>query len=116
MLLELVGTVLEALEPMYMLLPIHILPLAIPLDCPPNKLIGPLFARIFVSPRKTISRLFAVFCCEELMVIPPPSPVAISDKALSASIAHASLLVPVPFPISFMASAVVLAEVTVRAP
>ena len=116
MLLELVGTALEALEPMNMVPPIHILPLTIPLDCPPNKLIGPLFASIFTSPRKTISKLLAAFCCEELMVIPPPSPVAISDKALSASIAHASLPFPVPFPISFMASAVVLAEVKVRAP
>ena len=50
------------------------------------------------------------------MVILPPSPVAITLSALSASIPQASPLVPVDFPISLMASAVVFAEVIVKAP
>ena len=50
------------------------------------------------------------------MVIPPPSPVAITLSALSASIPQASPLVPVDFPIIRMASAVVFAEVIVKAP
>ena len=46
-------------------------------------------------------------------MIPPPVPVAKTEKVFSVSIPHASPLVPVALPIKRMASAVVLAEVIV---
>ena len=45
------------------------------------------------------------------MVIPPPKPVAVTEKVFSVSIPQASPLVPVALPINLMAFAVVLAEV-----
>ena len=84
----------------------------VPPNCPVRILIGPLTASIFVSPLYTASKL-SISCLEVLIVIPPPIPVAKTDKVPSDSIPHASPLAPVALPIKRMASAVVLAEVIV---
>ena len=78
-----------------------------PPDCPPNILTGPLFAKMLVSPRKTASKLPPVPGLEELpteplwevlMVIPPPTPVAIKESALKVSRPQTSPVFFVAFP------------------
>ena len=102
-----------ALDPKYIYPAKYRYPLVVPPNCPVLILIGPLTASIFVSPLYTASKL-SISCLEVLIVIPPPIPVAKTDKVPSDSIPNASPLAPVALPMILMAFAVEFAEVIVR--